>query len=546
MKKYFIFYSIALLFFCYVSVYSFELQNINFENVPINQVAIYNLELLNSSENDIELLKMEVIGGNNCFSVVDFYPIRLKQSQSVVYQIKFISNDNVTHNAFLRLMVRYKSAEYSLYSELKANAVHSNPYYSSTNNLRGLELLNVLKELVVGHKVLTYTEARTAMYASIDNFDGLVECVYSGRKVAATSIPNVNIDKFDTEHTWPQSVGANVEPPRSDIYHMRPTYQIANSRRGDHPFGYVVSNITYEDGGSRLGRDSNNRIVFEPREKVRGDVARGLFYFASRYGNIDNYIDYQEQSLRRFMIADPVDETELARGEAIFSYQNNRNPFIDYNQFAFRFNSFANPEFPKKSALVILDDTLFVLKQDGIELPLFVINIGDAPAFVSASIDGTNEEKHNYSIINNQSPLQIPASGKVELKIRYNYINENTNQDLPFVNFLLESGNIKRVYLKTKDVILSNQQEKVQEFDFSLYPNPVKHQTVISTSDIDKFNDLSITATTIDGRQFTIQYDYSNANQIVLNKTDIPCSNCMIYISLIFNGNRITKKLLVE
>ncbi len=547
MKKYsFINMFAVLLLSCYSTANAINLPDYDFGDVPIGQEALFNFEVRNNFDDKIELLKIEVIGGNNSFSILNFTPIRLQPNQASSYQIRFYSDDNVAHQGFLRLRFRENLGEYSYYSVVKANAVHSNPHYSSTNNLKGQSLLGALKSLVVGHKVLTYTEARTAMYASIDNFDGFVECVYSGRKVAATGIPNVNVDKFDTEHTWPQSFGADVEPPKSDIYHMRPTFQLANSRRANFPYGYVVSNVTYEDGGSRLGRDANNEIVFEPRENVRGDVARGLFYFALRYGNIGNYIDYQEQTLRDFMLKDPVDELELARGEAIYSYQNNRNPFIDYNQFIYRFNSFANPDIPKKAIIEIADDTLFVIKQSGVEFPLYVLNIGDTLAYLSATIDGHNLAKQNFTITNSQTPIAIEANNSQLFKIKYENIHQTQNDEIAFISLLLESGDVKRVYLMPKDYILSNEQYLMHDFDFSIFPNPLKNYAVISLSGVEFYDDVRITYTSIDGKQYDLNYVRTSSNQILLNKSDFNCSNCLLYISIEQAGSRITKPIFVE
>ena len=56
---------------------------------------------------------------------------------------------------------------------------------------------------------------------------------------------------------------------RSDIHHLYPSDEVANNRRNNYDFGYVVSNITWENAGSKLGQDFENQIVFEARISIR-------------------------------------------------------------------------------------------------------------------------------------------------------------------------------------------------------------------------------------------------------------------------------------
>src|SRR5690606_15195711 len=131
-------------------------------------------------------------------------------------------------------------------------------------------------------------------------------------------IPNSN--EVNTEHTWPQS--KFLQSPKgfmkSDIHHLYPTDSRANSIRGNHPFGEV------EDGGnlpgnarcdaSHIGRpragdglpSAGGSVYFEPPTEHKGNVARSMFYFATRYGmEIDRT---QEFYLRRWHELDPVDD----------------------------------------------------------------------------------------------------------------------------------------------------------------------------------------------------------------------------------------------
>ena len=104
-------------------------------------------------------------------------------------------------------------------------------------------------------------------------------------------------------------------------------------------------------GLGQIPGSSLNNSLFEPRDEVKGDVARMLFYMAVRYEGYDEYLDLElnENILDRSDISpfhgklslllewnllDPVDDFERQRNEVIFGYQGNRNPFIDYPEFA--------------------------------------------------------------------------------------------------------------------------------------------------------------------------------------------------------------------
>ncbi len=121
---------------------------------------------------------------------------------------------------------------------------------------------------------------------------------------------------------------------KSDIFHLYPTLELPNNRRANYPFGVVVGTPTYEVGGSKLGVDFENAIVFEPRNVHKGNVARSLFYFAVKYGNQGGYMSgKQENVLRQWNVSDPVNAREMSRNDKIKTFQNTRNPFIDHPEF---------------------------------------------------------------------------------------------------------------------------------------------------------------------------------------------------------------------
>jgi endonuclease I len=164
---------------------------------------------------------------------------------------------------------------------------------------------------------------------TIDVFDGQIESVYTAASVApdGTRTPG---GTFNTEHSWPRSDGADVEPPLSDIHHLFPCDEPSNTERASYPFGETTCEAAacpWSDDGSELGPDGEGRTVFEVRGARRGDVARAHFYFAVRYALAIE--SAEESTLRAWHIEDPPDAREQARNDRIEAVQANRNPFVD-------------------------------------------------------------------------------------------------------------------------------------------------------------------------------------------------------------------------
>lgn len=194
--------------------------------------------------------------------------------------------------------------------------------YDDCKGLKDEALKRELLGLIKNHYNVGYQKAQDIVFEDLDNVNGYVECIYTGRKLKTDKEPpstNMNI-----EHTWPQSKGASGIA-KADLHHLFPADSKTNGKRGNFPFGWV-KNPSWEQGGSKFADG-----VFEVRPKQRGDTARGMFYFAVRYGyDIDAK---QEKVLRQWHKEDPVDEYEKKRNDRIENHQHNRNPFIDHPEF---------------------------------------------------------------------------------------------------------------------------------------------------------------------------------------------------------------------
>jgi deoxyribonuclease-1 len=111
----------------------------------------------------------------------------------------------------------------------------------------------------------------------------------------------------------------------ADMHNLYPAIRKWNDARGAMAYGEIAG----EDWVSRscdLEIDPRRRRV-EPREVVRGDIARAMLYMEARYG-LEIYAR-QRALLLDWHHADPPDDHERWRNGRIEQLQGSRNPFID-------------------------------------------------------------------------------------------------------------------------------------------------------------------------------------------------------------------------
>jgi endonuclease I/chitodextrinase len=157
-------------------------------------------------------------------------------------------------------------------------------------------------------------------------------------------------DCYNREHIIPQSVFNQDSPMVSDAHSITPTDGKVNGLRSAFPHGIVASASKTTLNGSKLGSSGvsgYSGTVFEPIDEFKGDIARMYFYFATRYQNtisgygFDMFNNTSDQvfttaflnMLLAWHAKDPVNAREIARNNAIYARQNNRNPYIDHPEY---------------------------------------------------------------------------------------------------------------------------------------------------------------------------------------------------------------------
>lgn len=229
--------------------------------------------------------------------------------------------------------------------------------YSDIAGMHPRDREDAVKELLAGsHVQLTYGQVWSVItFADEDpaNSDNVIE-IYTGRSIAkdmnGSGANANNQDSWNREHVWAKSHGFPNESQLgyTDAHHLRPADWSMNTSR---------SNLNFDNGGEEIYdndlatgnyKDSDS---FEPRDEVKGDVARMIFYMASRYNGasadmtpdlalvdrvdagtatVDGQAFFGKLcTLWEWHSNDPVSEAEQMRNEVIYQYQGNRNPFID-------------------------------------------------------------------------------------------------------------------------------------------------------------------------------------------------------------------------
>lgn len=163
---------------------------------------------------------------------------------------------------------------------------------------------------------------------------------------------NSEADCFNREHTVPQSWFNSESTPGSDYLHILPTDGYVNNKRANYLYGEVSKSDWTSKNGSKVGSSAVAGIsgpVFEPIDTYKGDVARAFLYFVTRYqSNIPGWSSNSDafshdtfpsvnvtylNMLLSWNILDPVSQKEIDRNNAAYTYQHNRNPFIDHPEY---------------------------------------------------------------------------------------------------------------------------------------------------------------------------------------------------------------------
>ncbi len=228
---------------------------------------------------------------------------------------------------------------------LAANAAVPSGYYSTIDGKQAVALKSALSGLIQNKLVLEYDSLWALFTVTDTRSDGTVWDMYSNRRQTGFSGMN-------REHAFPKSWwGGSRNAAYSDLHHLFPADEAANLAKSNHPLGNVGIPV-FDNGVSKVGYDSfqgnsTECLVFEPADTYKGDFARAYFYVATCYQDLtwkhtfmvetNSYPTFRPEAVRLLMDwhrKDPVSTKERTRNEAVYTFQHNRNPFIDYPELA--------------------------------------------------------------------------------------------------------------------------------------------------------------------------------------------------------------------
>lgn len=240
---------------------------------------------------------------------------------------------------------------------------NSEIYYSdvlSGDFASAKELKDALSTIIAkGHKQLTYKQVwSTLTYADQDpaNDKNVIE-IYTGASISKydNQTGGSGVGKWNREHVWAKSHGFPNESQwgYTDAHHLRPSDVGINTARSNNDFGACKDTgeeVLFNGAGTGNYLDKTTNC-WEPRDKVKGDVARMIMYMDTRYQGSDTATTQMPDlvavdrltttaeddapligtlcTLYEWSQLDAVDSYEQNRNNQVYKYQGNRNPFID-------------------------------------------------------------------------------------------------------------------------------------------------------------------------------------------------------------------------
>ncbi len=233
-------------------------------------------------------------------------------------------------------------------------------YLRTVQGLNKGQLKTALHDLVQPRLVLSYgggSNRTWSGFAVTDVMpDGSVRDRYSDIRRefdGQNAVTGMNI-----EHIWANSWwGHTMNNAYCDLFNLYPADGSANGRKSNNPIGVVDGATSFDNGVTKVGKSSSystDQLItaWEPADEWKGDFARTYFYMATTYQHMTNEWQTTEglltvdptswttmrpwvyELMLEWAAADPVDDIERNRNEAIYGIQGNRNPYVDIPELA--------------------------------------------------------------------------------------------------------------------------------------------------------------------------------------------------------------------
>ena len=258
-------------------------------------------------------------------------------------------------------------------------------YYDGTEGKKGPELKQLLHERISDHVDFSYNQAKYLInYSDADPTNPNNVILFYSQISRDASLYGTGSGFINREHVWAKSHGnfSGIRPMDGDALNLRPEDGLVNENRSNLDFDNVQPNGTQDQTATSCWY---NESAYEPGPLTKGQVARILFYMATRYEGTDGEMDLELVSrlnnypepkfgnlitLLQWNNQYPPSAIERQRNDRIFRIQQNRNPFVDHPEFAnyiwgsdspsgTEFGNFLmNPEFPTTGDVAVISITI--------------------------------------------------------------------------------------------------------------------------------------------------------------------------------------------
>ena len=513
---------------------------VNFGQVAINTESFVDLTVTNESDQEVIVNVVE----NSDIIIVDETNLVIPANQNYTIHLSTVPETNIVYDH--TLFINIDELGYSLPLKVIVSGRIPDSRYNTTYNKWDSELKSALSTIISNHTSISYEDARVELFGYIANESGQVRCVYTNEWYSCSPGNTPNWNLINTEHTWPQSMGAEGIA-KSDLHHLFPTDSQANSIRGNYPFGEVV-NASWQEGGSKKGSDIGGNTVFEPRDDHKGDTARALFYFSLRYNNPSNFLNSanQQMLLRDWYYEDPVSQYEIHRNQEIKEIQNKPNPFIEYPMLLDRIanltHNVTTPRFPE----VFIPFTEYNFPETELNetstLYIPITNQGDNTLSIS-SINFTNPA---YQVGDYPSTLEIGDWGLIEVEF-------TPTAESPYSASMqvVSNTDLYTVTLEGNGQVTANSNDAIAftNLTISNFPNPFNEETTLRVHGL-KQKSASIDIYNVKGQRVkTItNLDIKGGNsEVVWNGFDEDGKNLssgLYFVKINSNNQSVMKKVL--
>ncbi|MBR5087133.1 MAG: endonuclease [Muribaculaceae bacterium] len=230
---------------------------------------------------------------------------------------------------------------------MNASAGVPTGYYNSINGKRGQDLKNAVHQLLKNHTVVTYNSLWYHFPSTDCRFENPNQVWDMYSNITRYFRGSSAVSGMNREHSFPKSWwGGTQVDAYTDLNHLYPSDGEANMAKNNYPLG-EVSTASFNNGCTKVGTPMAGQgggcaTVFEPDDEYKGDFARTYFYMATCYQDYTWKYTYMVSNtswltlnqwsinlLLKWARQDPVSDKEVARNDAVYKIQNNRNPFID-------------------------------------------------------------------------------------------------------------------------------------------------------------------------------------------------------------------------